>query len=64
MMISTKGRYAMRLMIDIADHEDGGPVSLKEVANREDMPVKYLEQLVRPLTRDGILRSVRGQRGG
>lgn len=49
MMISTKGRYAMRLMIDIADHEDGGPVSLKEVANREDMPVKYLEQLVRPL---------------
>ena len=39
MMISTKGRYAMRLMIDIADHEDGGPVSLKEVANREDMPV-------------------------
>lgn len=38
MMISTKGRYAMRLMIDIADHEDGGPVSLKEVANREDMP--------------------------
>lgn len=64
MMISTKGRYAMRLIIDIADHEDGGPVSLKEVANREDMPVKYLEQLVRPLTRDGILRSVRGQRGG
>lgn len=64
MMISTKGRYAMRLMIDIADHEDSGPVSLKEVANREDMPVKYLEQLVRCLTRDGILRSVRGQRGG
>ena len=64
MMISTKGRYAMRLMIDIADHEDSGPVSLKEVANREDMPVKYLEQLVRCLTRDDILRSVRGQRGG
>ena len=64
MMISTKGRYAMRLMIDIANHENGGPVSLKEVANREDMPVKYLEQLVRSLTRDGILRSVRGQRGG
>ena len=54
----------MRLMIDIADHEDSGPVSLKEVANREDMPVKYLEQLVRCLTRDDILRSVRGQRGG
>ena len=64
MMTSTKGRYAMRLMIDIADHEDSGPVSLKEVANREDMPVKYLEQLVRCLTRDDILRSVRGQRGG
>lgn len=64
MMISTKGRYAMRLMVDIAANAVDAPVSLKEVARRENMPIKYLEQLVRSLTRDELLKSVRGQRGG
>lgn len=64
MMISTKGRYAMRLMVDIALYAQEAPVSLKDVAKREGMPLKYLEQLVRPLTGAGILKSVRGQRGG
>ncbi|MDO4442888.1 MAG: Rrf2 family transcriptional regulator [Slackia sp.] len=64
MMISTKGRYAMRLMVDIAVNARQEPVSLKDVARREEMPLKYLEQLVRPLAREGLLKSVRGQRGG
>lgn len=64
MMISTKGRYAMRLMVDIAVNASDVPASLKDIARREDMPLKYLEQLVRPLTRAGLLKSVRGQRGG
>lgn len=64
MMISTKGRYAMRLMIDVAANEKDGPVPLREIAHREDMPIKYLEQLVRLLTQNGLLCSVRGQRGG
>lgn len=64
MMISTKGRYAMRLMVDIALHAQEAPVSLKDVAKRENMPLKYLEQLVRPLAGAQILKSVRGQRGG
>ncbi len=64
MMISTKGRYAMRLMVDVAVNAQEAPVSLKDVAQREHMPLKYLEQLVRSLTRSGLLKSVRGQRGG
>lgn len=64
MMISTKGRYAMRLMVDIALNAQEAPVSLKDVAKREDMPLKYLEQLVRSLVRVELLKSVRGQRGG
>lgn len=64
MMISTKGRYAMRLMVDIALHAEKTPTSLKEIGMREEMPVKYLEQLVRPLTKARLLKSVRGQCGG
>ncbi|MDO4589821.1 MAG: RrF2 family transcriptional regulator [Slackia sp.] len=64
MMISTKGRYAMRLMVDIALHAEKTPTSLKEIGMREEMPVKYLEQLVRPLTKANLLKSVRGQCGG
>lgn len=54
----------MRLMIDVAANEKDGPVPLREIARREDMPIKYLEQLVRLLTQKGLLCSVRGQRGG
>ena len=65
MLISSKGRYALRLMIYIAAF--GGPhgkVSLREVADGEDISLKYLEQLVRPLMQAGLLRSVRGKGGG
>ena len=65
MLISSKGRYALRLMIYIAAFgDDEGKVALREVAEREDISLKYLEQLVRPLVKAGYLRSVRGKGGG
>lgn len=74
MLISSKGRYALKLMIYIAaiggDPDVGGDVSprvkvsLREVAEREGISLKYLEQLVRPLMGAGLLRSVRGKGGG
>ncbi len=65
-LISSKGRYALRLMIYIAafGREDGHKVALREVAAGEDISLKYLEQLVRPLMQAGLLRSVRGKGGG
>lgn len=65
MLISSKGRYALRLMIYIAAFGDEeGKIALREVAEREDISLKYLEQLVRPLMHAGLLRSVRGKGGG
>ncbi|WP_297037511.1 Rrf2 family transcriptional regulator [uncultured Enorma sp.] len=65
MLISSKGRYALRLMIYIAAFGDAeGKIALREVAAREDISLKYLEQLVRPLMHAGLLRSVRGKGGG
>lgn len=64
MKISTKGRYALRLMVDLAVEGQGGPVALRDVARRQDISEKYLEQLVAPLTRAGLLKSVRGAAGG
>lgn len=64
MMISTKGRYAMRLMVHVALNAKDAPTSLKDIARSESMPLKYLEQLVRSLTRANLLKSVRGQHGG
>ena len=63
-MISTKGRYALRLMIDIAAYSNGGVVSLKDISNRQNISVKYLEQVVALLTRQNMLISVRGNNGG
>ncbi|MEG1744102.1 MAG: Rrf2 family transcriptional regulator [Ruthenibacterium sp.] len=64
MQFSTKGRYALRLMIDLALHSDGVAVPLKEIAARQDISVKYLEQIVPPLARAGLVQSVRGAGGG
>ena len=64
MLVSTKGRYAMRLMVRIAQSGSDGKVSLREVSEAEGISLKYLEQLVRPLVRAGLLRSVRGKGGG
>lgn len=64
MRLSTKGRYALRLMLDIAVQTGEEPVSLRDSARRQDISVKYLEQLAPSLTRAGLLRSIRGSGGG
>lgn len=64
MKLSTKGRYALRLMLDVALQSPGEPVPLGDVSRREEISVKYLEQLAAPLSRAGLLRSVRGSGGG
>jgi len=64
MMISTKGRYALRIMVDLALHDGDVPVSVREIAQRQDISGKYMEQIISVLTRAGLLRSVRGAQGG
>ena len=64
MKISTKGRYALRLMLDVALHSHGTAVPLRDVAQRQDISDKYLEQIVTQLSRAGLVRSVRGAGGG
>ena len=64
MKISTKGRYALRLMIDLAQHDTGEYIALKDISERQDITVKYLEQIVASLSRAGLLRSMRGAGGG
>ena len=64
MKLSTKGRYGMRVMLDLALHSSRGPVLLKHIAARQDISLKYLEQLVIPLKRAGLIKSLRGARGG
>ncbi len=64
MLISTKGRYALRLMLDLALCEQGKYVALKDVAQRQGISVKYLEQIISVLSRAGFVRSVRGSGGG
>ena len=64
MKISTKGRYALRMMADLAQHGVDGPVSLRDIARRQQLSDKYLEQIVTPLARAGLVRSVRGAGGG
>ncbi len=64
MLISTKGRYALRVMIDLAEHECGEFIPLKEVAKRQEISDKYLENIVRILTHKGLLQGQRGKGGG
>ena len=64
MMISTKGRYALRVMLDLADHNTGDYIPLKDIAQRQEISDKYLEQIVTQLSRAGLGRSVRGAGGG
>lgn len=64
MKISTKGRYALRLMLDIGLHGEEGPVRIKEVAARQEISVKYLEQIVSILVKAGYVKSIRGPQGG
>ena len=64
MRLTTKGRYAVTAMLDIALHADAAPVSVLEIAGRQDISSAYLEQLVGKLKRAGLLKSTRGPGGG
>lgn len=64
MKISTKGRYALRMLLDLAEHENNGFISLKEIANRQNISKKYLEQIVPILNRADMLVTNRGFQGG
>ena len=64
MRLSTKGRYAVMAMVDLAQHGDGRPVSLAEIAERQEISLCYLEQLFAKLRRGGLVKSVRGPGGG
>ena len=64
MKISTKGRYALRLMLDLAVYNTGEPVSLKDIARRQEISEKYLEQIISMLNKAGFVRSIRGAQGG
>ena len=64
MRLSTRGRYGTRLMVDLAQHYADGPIPLAEIAKRQDLSAKYLEQLIILLKGAGLIRSARGRRGG
>ena len=64
MKLSTKSRYGTRLMLDLAQHYQEGPIHLAQVATRQGISVKYLEQIIIPLKKADYIRSVRGPKGG
>lgn len=64
MMISTKGRYALRFLADVAEHQGSGFVPLKDVAARQEISEKYLEIVVKELVKGGLLDTLRGKGGG
>ena len=64
MKISTKGRYALRLMMDLAMNNTGEPVRIKDIAARQEISDKYLEQIISTLNKAGYVKSIRGPQGG
>ena len=64
MMISTRGRYTLRVMIDLAEHKTDGYVPMKEVAARQEISLKYLERILPALVRNGLVEGVQGKGGG
>ena len=64
MRLSTRSRYAIRALLDLAVHQDKGPRLVRDIAEREDISVRYLEQLLLPLKAAGIVRAMRGANGG
>lgn len=64
MRLSTKTRYGVRAVFDIAFHNGGGPTQAKDIARRENIPLRYLEQIFQDLKRAGLVDSKRGPRGG
>ena len=63
-MISTRGRYALRVLIDLAEHRNGSYIPMKDVADRQDISLKYLERIVPVLTQSGLIEGVHGKGGG
>ena len=63
-MISTRGRYALRVMLDIAANQEDGYVPMKDVAQRQELSLKYLEQILPALTRNGLVKGIQGKGGG
>lgn len=64
MKVSTKGRYALRTMIDLTVNETGNPIPLKDIANRQNISLKYMEQIISLLIKAKLVKSVRGNNGG
>lgn len=64
MLISTKGRYALRVLTDMAEHQSDGFIPLKEIAERQGISEKYLETIIKLLVKDGVLIGLRGKGGG
>lgn len=64
MLISTKGRYALRVMIDLSEHQRDGYIPLKEIADRQEISEKYLESIIKILVRARLLQGLRGKGGG
>ena len=64
MIISTRGRYALRLLLDLAEHQEEGYISLKDISERQDISLKYVEQLMPHLIEGGMLETARGKSGG
>ena len=64
MLVSTRGRYALRMMVDLAEHQSDGFVSLKDIAKRQEISKKYLEQIVPVLNLFGLVQTARGYQGG
>lgn len=64
MRVSTKGRYGLRILLDVAVHEELGPVALRDISRRQGISQKYLWQVVNPLKMAGLLRATRGAHGG
>ena len=64
MKISTKGRYALRMLVDLAEHQNCGFVALKDIAERQNISKKYLEQIIPIFNKSDILKTTRGSQGG
>lgn len=64
MMISTRGRYALRVLIDLAEHNDMGYIPMKEIAQRQGISLKYLERIIPVLVKNGFIEGLQGKGGG
>jgi Rrf2 family cysteine metabolism transcriptional repressor len=64
MKLSTRARYGIRALLDLARNGESGPVSLKDIAERQEISMSYLEHLINPLVAGGVIRTVRGSKGG